>query len=88
MCDIGIFLQLPENFFQCYFIGAGSKGGHLAFSHLDHLDVGAAEQHLNKIQLPDGSFDRGTAKYDSNLHSTLVAVWLIAEILGKRDDNH
>lgn len=61
---------------------------HLSMSYIHQLDVQAAIKHLQDIQLEDGSFDRGTAKYDSNLHSTLVAVWLIAEILGKYNDNH
>lgn len=61
---------------------------YLSMSYIHQLDVPAATKHLQDTQLEDGSFDRGTAKYDSNLHSTLVAVWLIAEILGKHNDNH
>jgi len=56
--------------------------------YLGVLDTEKAIKHLESTQLEDGSFDRGSAQYDSNLHSTLMALWLMAEIIGERNDNH
>lgn len=61
---------------------------YLAQLYLGTVDAQKAISHLENIQLEDGSFDRGSANYKSNLHSTLVALWLMVELVGKGYDNH
>lgn len=46
-------------------------------------DANAIKNHIFKIKMSDGCFDKGSDNYESYIHSTLVGLWLAVECEGR-----